>query len=556
MHDDPQFEELLNGYVDGQLSADQRGQLDEQLRADPARRNAFGGFLSIEGLLRSRYAAPRPDTAAVLAAIDAAEKETTGRAVLSAIGGGRRVARPARLPLPARRGRGWWLTVAAAAGLLVMTGWMLERIGRVRLGEPAGAAAGTVARVLRVAGGVSVIRGDLHARVQVGDELRAGERLETDKPDGTVTLGWPDGTRFVVHAGTALRLERNVGTAPLAGVFVARGMLEAAVRPATSGGAPYAKTPHAEIRVLGTRFSLRVGPDATRVDVAEGRVNVRDVARGRAVVAGPGRCVVAGARARVGARPDFGGRPTDGLLVLYTFEAQRGPRIYDNAWADPPLDLLIREPTAVRWLPRAGLALTSPTLVASERPAQKIIDACRAANQVTVEAWFRPAARQPVPREPGRIVTLSRDADFSDFRLEQLGDGFRLRMRTTETNLSGTPSVRTVQLPLSSELMHVAYCRNKSGRTRFYVNGRNATRTTAKQTATDHLVDSALTPGDLSTWADGLHLGLGNEFSGARGWLGEYYLVAVYARALSEMEVRQNYAAGLPQRAVADSRRR
>ena len=39
---------------------------------------------------------------------------------------------------------------------------------------------------------------------------------------------------------------------------------------------------------------------------------------------------------------------------------------------------------------------------------------------------------------------------------------------------------------------------------------------------------------------------LANEVIGSFPWLGEYYLLAIYARALSTEEVKQNLAAGIP----------
>jgi len=107
------------------------------------------------------------------------------------------------------------------------------------------------------------------------------------------------------------------------------------------------------------------------------------------------------------------------------------------------------------------------------------------------------------------------------------------------------------------QLVHLVYCRNAAGLATFYMNGKNVTRAKARNAGPDLHVDSARVHGDFSTWANGLQLGLGDEFSGARNWLGEYYLVAVYARALSEQEVRLNHAAGPPRgNATAGSRRR
>jgi hypothetical protein len=41
-----------------------------------------------------------------------------------------------------------------------------------------------------------------------------------------------------------------------------------------------------------------------------------------------------------------------------------------------------------------------------------------------------------------------------------------------------------------------------------------------------------------------MRLALANEFVDVRTWTGDYYLVAIYARALTEAQVRQNFEAG------------
>jgi hypothetical protein len=51
--------------------------------------------------------------------------------------------------------------------------------------------------------------------------------------------------------------------------------------------------------------------------------------------------------------------------------------------------------------------------------------------------------------------------------------------------------------------------------------------------------------GDFSNWDAGYFLGLANEVGGGRTWLGEYYRVAIYDRALMPGEINTNYLAGL-----------
>ncbi len=50
--------------------------------------------------------------------------------------------------------------------------------------------------------------------------------------------------------------------------------------------------------------------------------------------------------------------------------------------------------------------------------------------------------------------------------------------------------------------------------------------------------------GNLSNWNDAYRFALFNEFTLNRTWLGELHLLAVYAKALSPLEVSQNFIVG------------
>ena len=139
-----------------------------------------------------------------------------------------------------------------------------------------------------------------------------------------------------------------------------------------------------------------------------------------------------------------GGRVTAGLQVLYNFTEGSGTTVHDISGVGSPLNLTIDEATSVRWLPSA-LAVDVPTMIVSATPATKIINAVRASNAITIEAWITPA--NVTQSGPARIVSLSYDLYNRDFTLGQGLWGtlpttvFDVRLRTTTTNLSGQPSL-------------------------------------------------------------------------------------------------------------------
>jgi hypothetical protein len=228
-----------------------------------------------------------------------------------------------------------------------------------------------------------------------------------------------------------------------------------------------------------------------------------------------------------------GTRVTDGQQVLYTFEEGSGTTVYDVSGVGMPLDLTVGDVSAVSWV-LGGLAVNAMTIIASEAVATKVIEAAQTTNEITVEAWVMPANTSQ--DGPARIVTLSADLFYRNFTLGQglwggqPSDLYDMRLRTTATDDSGLPSLSTPPGSLTTDLTHVVYTREASGMAKIYVDGvEQASRTVG---------------GIFSNWDTGYRLALANELTEDRPWLGEFRLVAVFSRALSQAEVSQNFQAG------------
>ena len=80
------------------------------------------------------------------------------------------------------------------------------------------------------------------------------------------------------------------------------------------------------------------------------------------------------------------------------------------------------------------------------------------------------------------------------------------------------------------ELTHIVYTRDTNGKANLYID--------------NELVTSDQIAGNSSNWDLNYELGLANELTGDRPWIGTYDLVAVYDRALSSEEVTQNLLYG------------
>ena len=232
-------------------------------------------------------------------------------------------------------------------------------------------------------------------------------------------------------------------------------------------------------------------------------------------------------------------RMLEGLQALYVFDEGSGNVVHDVSGAGAPIDLRMHQignnAAALQWLGK-GLRIVAPTIIKSNGPALRLINALKTTNEITLEAWIKRAG-VPGAKSPDRIVTLSLDGGRRNFTLGQLVENrFQVRLRTTDTDEDGVrlnngqPAYQDIDFV--PELCHVVYTRNASGRVRFYLNGTDPAPT-ARPTLS----------GSFGNW-ENYELALANELTQNYPWLGEFYLVAVYNHAFTQAEVRQNFKAG------------
>lgn len=221
------------------------------------------------------------------------------------------------------------------------------------------------------------------------------------------------------------------------------------------------------------------------------------------------------------------GRVRQGLLAIYEFAHGRGDSVPDRSGKGGGIDLQIADPAAVRWR-EDGLEIQRPTTIATGDSPGRMIDALQKSRELTLEAWVTPADTSQ--SGPARMLTLSNGISSRNFTLGQDGDKYDFRLRTSKTDNNGLPSLASPSGTAVAGPTHVAVTRQKSGKTRIFINGQE--------------VASQDTGGDFGKWDKRFRFAIANETSGDRGWLGTLHLAAIYDRALSADEVRQNHAAG------------
>jgi hypothetical protein len=150
-------------------------------------------------------------------------------------------------------------------------------------------------------------------------------------------------------------------------------------------------------------------------------------------------------------------------VVLYTFTEGNGRRVRDRSGRGAPVDLEIADPSAVAWRTGGGLAVRTPTLIASSGPATRLTEALVARQACTIEVWVTPA--NLTQTGPARIVTLSADTGRRNVTLGQKGAGFEVRFRTTRTSANGEPVVETGSGTRGgAAARHIAAARSADGR--------------------------------------------------------------------------------------------
>ncbi len=126
-------------------------------------------------------------------------------------------------------------------------------------------------------------------------------------------------------------------------------------------------------------------------------------------------------------------------IVLYEFREGTGDVVKDTSGTGTPLELKVKDPSAVQWLADGGLRITTPTTISSAEPAGKLIQAVRRSQAITIEAWIKPA--NATQAGPARIVTLSKDTSGRNFTLGQKAGAYEVRFRTTTTSANGEPAL-------------------------------------------------------------------------------------------------------------------
>jgi VanZ family protein len=195
------------------------------------------------------------------------------------------------------------------------------------------------------------------------------------------------------------------------------------------------------------------------------------------------------------------------------------------------------EANHAEWLSEEnGVEFALVSEIRSKVPNDKFNNELISGDGLSIEVWASTGDYQQ--KGPARIVSYSFDPYFRNFTLGQEGSDLIFRLRTEETDLNGFPETTLKNVFLSPAPYHIVVTYDFHIE-RIYVNGRKR-------------AEETLIRGRLSNWDSSYPLVFGNENTGNRPWHGSLFVVAIYKRPLSPLEVLKNYKAGRFYRPVED----
>jgi hypothetical protein len=227
-------------------------------------------------------------------------------------------------------------------------------------------------------------------------------------------------------------------------------------------------------------------------------------------------------------------RDDSNIIALWTFKEEQGNTALDVSGIPPAMDLTL---TGTAWVPGGGLEMVGGRALASADTSQKLFDRIaggRGSQEYSIEAWVIPANTDQ--EGPARIITYAADTNNRNFMLGQVKYTYVARNRSLAAGvtLNGNPQLATSDADedLQATMQHVVVTYDQMNGRRIYVNGM-------------WTEDMDTVPGGpLINWNPMYRFALGNESSGNRPWLGQFRLVAIWDRAMTDEQVAQNYLAG------------
>jgi len=379
---------------------------------------------------------------------------------------------------------------------------------------------GPVARIDMVQGKVKVIRSGRQVEARPGMSLFAGDQVQST--GGRWSMMFADESKLAVRGPSDLQLNGRRTQAKL--VNIAHGDVTADVQPQPVNAAMRIIASNAEAVVLGTELFFLVDSQRTRLDVAQGKVRLKnssggdDQAGDDSVVVETGSYAIAQAGRVVEGRSAW---PMNSNDLILRGEFNESAQLISQ-YVDGPLARALTPRGDANWA-KGELRLNGGAYQVAQPVADDILNRCQSANAVAIELWIKQGAG--IQPELARIVSFG-TKERTNLRLTARADAISFEMAST---LWEGAQERPIQIcgGIDSRWRHLVVSYG-AGRLTCFLDG--------------HLVKTWDWKGDLSPWEPGYFM-LGDDWGGdgQNAWAGEIGAVAIYSRELSGHEAYRNW---------------
>lgn len=224
------------------------------------------------------------------------------------------------------------------------------------------------------------------------------------------------------------------------------------------------------------------------------------------------------------------------VIAKYEFTEGAGDIVGDSSGVGAPMDLLIEGD--MQWVDGGGLRNVNGKAKAAMADSAKMFNLISEdQDEFTIEAWIMPDSDD---QDVGGISVIAgyqrnnASINNNNFIFGQVNNNFELRTRSQGTGNNGQPALLVNGANVSTELMHVVFTVDATSGRKVFVDGQ-------------FVGDMDGAPLGQLNWDSDFGFALGNEYEDQSGnlWQGVFKMVAIHNRALTDVQVRQNFDAGL-----------
>jgi ferric-dicitrate binding protein FerR (iron transport regulator) len=361
--------------------------------------------------------------------------------------------------------------------------------------------------------------------VTVGQTLRPGDRLKT-RTASSVVLQYGDGTTVELQMDSSLTLPQQ-NDEPGRRLRLSAGTLTADVVKQPAGAPMQFLTDTGTATVLGTRLTLQTDDHGTRLDVAEGRVQLADRQTQEAVQVATGQTGTVEQSGVYVFDSGWPGSRRDIVTMFRASDSESLPELRDVAFET--FRRIPLEPRGTAGVDSLGrLNFDGGALLADDAAADLLFH-MQPLNAFSLEVILRPDNLKQAG--PARIIAFSTHSHSTNFSLGQERGQLVLRLQTGPVNSKKAPlELQLCELPDTAPRHVVVTWRE--GTVQAWLDGVSV--------ATSHNFK-----GDLTDWQP-QHLLFGDDFDGDRIWRGRISGFAIYRRALTPDEVAEHAALATP----------